>query len=272
MRALALILLSLFAANPAAAAATDWQELEPGTRIRLIASEVLRPDGTTLVGLEIEMPASTKTYWRVPGETGIPARFDMSGSAGIAAHQVHWPYPQIDVVAGYTDFVYYGVTVLPLELSVSSETPLLELAVTLGVCSDICMPVDARFSLPLDFATPDQGQDLRLAQAIAEAPIEWPGPGAALAAVHYDPSAGALLVPLDTPGVDPLSLIADTGPTGPLFGAPQKSPDGRLVRLPLLGDEGEGSLIGRTVRLTFMTSMGPFEVSRRVAPSTAAGL
>ena len=272
MRVLALILLSLIAASPAAAAATDWQELEPGTRIRLIASEVLRPDGTTLVGLELEMPASTKTYWRVPGETGIPARFDMSGSAGISVHQVHWPYPQIDVTAGYTDFVYYGPTVLPLELSVSGEATLLELAVTLGVCSDICMPVDARFELPLDFATPDQGQDLRLAQAVAEAPIDWPGPEAVLGAVHYDRSAGALLVLLDNPEVDPLSLIADVGPAGPLFGAPQKSPDGRLVRLPLLGDEGKGSLIGKTVRLTFMTSMGPFEVSRRVAPSTAAGL
>lgn len=272
MRALVPVLLSLFAAGPAAAAATAWQELEPGTRIRLIASEVLQPDGTTLVGLELEMPASTKTYWRVPGETGIPARVDLSGSTGISAHRMQWPYPQIETIAGYTDFVYYGPTVLPLELTVSGETPLLALTVTLGICSDICMPVDASFALPLDFASPDPGQDLRLAQATAETPIDWPGPDPVLAAVHYDPAAGALLVPLDHPEVDPLSLIADAGPGGPLFGAPQKSPDGRLVRLSLLGDEGEGSLIGKTVRLTFMTSMGPFEVTRRVAPSTATGL
>lgn len=272
MRPLALLLLPALAATPAAAAATDWQELEPGTRVRLIASEVLRPDGTTLVGLELDMPASTKTYWRVPGETGIPAEFDLTGSAGVTSHGVLWPHPQIDTATGYTDFVYYGPTVLPLELVVAGGQPLLHVAVTLGVCSDVCMPVAADFELPLDFATPDLGQDLRLAQAVAEVPLDWSGPQPPLGEVFYDQPAGTLLVPLDNPQVDPLSLIADAGPGGPLFGAPQKSPDGRLVRLPLLGDEGEGSLVGRSIRLTFMTSMGPFGISRRVAPSTAAGL
>lgn len=272
MRAFALILLSAIFATPAGAAATAWQELEPHTRVRLIASEILRPDGTTMVGLELDMPASTKTYWRVPGETGIPAQFELSGSDGVAGHSVLWPYPKIDTVGGYTDFVYYGPTVLPLELVVTGDAPLLRVAVTLGVCSDICMPVLANFELPLDFGKPDHGQDLRISQAVARAPIDWPGPGEALADLHFDGVGGALVVAVGDTQVDPLSLIADAGPAGPLFGAPQKSPDGRLVRLPLLGDVGEGSLVGRTVRLTFMTPMGPFEVSRRVAPSTTAGL
>lgn len=272
MRPPVLFLLSLLLATPAAAAATAWQELEPGTRVRLIASGVLRPDGTTLAGLELDMPETTKTYWRVPGESGIPAEFELAGSDGVSSHRVLWPYPQIDVVAGFTDFVYYGPTVLPLELAVSSDDPLLRVAVTLGVCSDICMPVVAEFELPLDFAAPDLGQDLRIAQAVALTPIVWTESHQPFGDVHFDEVAGALVVPLDDPQIDPLSLIADAGPVDPLFGAPQKSPDGKLVRLPLLGDEGEGSLVGRTVRLTFMTPMGPYEVARRVAPSTAAGL
>ena len=73
--------------------------------------------------------------------------------------------------------------------------------------------------------------------------------------------------------VDPLSLIADTGATGQLFGAPQKSPDGKLVLLPLLGGESSRDVEGMPVRLTFMTEMGPFSVERRIssAGSTAAG-
>ena len=48
----------------------------PDVRVRLIASEQLRADHTTLAAIEIDMPASTKTYWRVPGETGIPTELE----------------------------------------------------------------------------------------------------------------------------------------------------------------------------------------------------
>src|SRR5690606_40888722 len=113
-------------------------------------------------------------------------------------------------------------------------------------------------------ATPDLGQDLRLAQAVAEVPLDWSGPRPPLGEVFYDQPAGTLLVPLENPQVDPLSLIADAGPGGPLFGAPQKSPDGRLVRLPLLGVVGEGSPVRRSILLTFITSTAPLGFSMRV--------
>ena len=271
MRALPVLFLVALT-SPVTAAATDWQELEPGARVRLIASEALRPDGTTMIGLELDMPRTTKTYWRIPGETGIPAEFDLGNSAGIAGHRVLWPHPQIDIATGYTDFVYFGPTVLPLELTVDGPAPLLEVGVTLGVCSDVCMPVDASFRLQLDFSAPDLGQQLRLEQAAAHVPIAWSDDPQPVGEVRFDAAAGALLVSVEARDLDPQSLIADAGPEGPLFGAPQKSPDGQLVRLPLLGDEEDGGLAGRIVQLTFTTPLGAFEVSRRVAPSTPAGL
>ena len=59
------------------------------------------------------MPQNTKTYWRIPGETGIPTELDFTGSTGIAASTILWPYPTVDHVQGYLDYVYYGPTVLP---------------------------------------------------------------------------------------------------------------------------------------------------------------
>ena len=64
------------AAAPACAGATAWQELAPGVKLRLVASDTLSADGTTLAALELDMPAGTKTYWRVPGESGIPTELD----------------------------------------------------------------------------------------------------------------------------------------------------------------------------------------------------
>ena len=65
-----LALAFLAFAAPSLAAETPWQEVAPGVRLRLIADNVLSPDGTTLLGLEVDMPPGYKTYWRVPGETG----------------------------------------------------------------------------------------------------------------------------------------------------------------------------------------------------------
>lgn len=273
MRPSVSLLLLLFACLPVQAAETAWQDVAPAVRVRMISSDVLRPGGTTMVGLEIDMPEATKTYWRVPGETGIPTSIDIAGSTGVAAHEILWPFPQIDTSEGFVDFVYRGPTVLPVELQLSGEAASLEAAVVMGVCSDICVPVSARFSLPLTFARPDRGQGLRVAQAVALTPMDWTDPRQPVGWVGYDAGAHALAVRLGDDRIDPLSIIADAGVEGQLFGAPQKSRDGSLVLLPLLGGAAEADVTGRSVQLTFMTEMGPFALSRTIAPagSTAAG-
>lgn len=267
------VLLILACSLPVTAAETPWQEVAPGARVRLISSDVLKPDRTTMVALEIDMPMATNTYWRVPGETGIPTEFDFAGSNGVTGQEVLWPFPLIETKTGYVDFVYRGPTVLPVELKLDGKAADLKVAVVMGVCSDICVPVTASFELPLGFAAPDRAQGLRIAQALALTPMPWDDPRDPIAWVGFDGAADALAVRIDDAKIDPLSLIADTGQSGQLFGAPQKSPDGKLVLLPLLGGESSRDVEGMPVRLTFMTEMGPFSVERRIssAGSTAAG-
>ena len=262
----------LFAAGPAVSAETEWQTIAPDVRVRLIASEQLGADRTTLAALEIDMPVSTKTYWRVPGETGIATEVDLAGSVGVTWKDIAWPYPVLDTKGGYTDFVYYGPTVLPIELKVAGDSPVLEASVLMGICSDICVPAQASFTLPLDFTSPDRGQGLRINQALAKAPLLWDGPEEPIGEVTFVSTRQALVVPVSSAEVDPLSIIAQADGSELLFGAPQKSQDGKLLLLPLLGGSGAEGLVGHSIQLTFMTPMGPFELSRRVAPSTSGGL
>ena len=270
MRALVLIALTLLSL-PAVAGETPWQEIAPGVRLRLISSDVLKPNGTTMVGLELDMPQGTKTYWRVPGESGIATEIDTAGSQGITGHEIVWPYPLIEVAGGLTDFIYRGPTVLPVELTLDAGRADLTASVVMGVCSDICVPAMASFRLPLDFAKPDRGQGLRLAQAVALTPQHWSDPRPLLGPVEWDAAANALSVELADPRVDPLSLIADASAAGQLFGAPQKSPDGSAVLLPLLGGADQAALEGKPVSLTFMTEMGPFSLSTTVGHQSTAG-
>lgn len=251
--------LTCVLAMPALAAETPWQEVAPGARMRLVTSDTLvSGDRTTMVGIELDMPDRMKTYWRVPGETGIPTELDLSGSVGLASHRVLWPYPTIDTKGGYHDFSYYGRLVLPVELTLADTTGRLQLGVTLGICEEICVPASARFELPLDFARPDAGNALRLRQAVSTAPLPWDG--VAFDEAMFDSKTRELFVTLPSEEIESHSVIADIAGSPLLFGAPQKSPDTNLVVLPLLG--GGDPVAGASVTLTFNTPRGPFHVEK----------
>lgn len=259
MRILAVV-TTLLAATPAFAAATDWQELAPGARARVISSDTVSADGTVRLGLEIDMPHELKTYWRIPGETGIPTSFDFSRSSGVGAASILWPYPEIEHTPDYTDFVYRGPTVIPFELPAAGPATV-GLDVVMGICSDICVPAQASFTLPLSLAKPDPGQSLRIDQAVANLPI--PAPDDAVIG-EVTLAHDALSVPVHSFDIDPYSVIAAAGDPAVLFGAPQKSPDNGIVILPLLGGNEE-SLVGQRIDIIYMTPAGPYWVERKIA-------
>lgn len=255
------ILLVLALPAAACAAETGWQEVAPQVSVRLISSGEVGPDGRMLVGLEIDMPENTKTYWRVPGETGIPTELDISGSQGVRDPSILWPYPTVETHDGYVDYVYYGPTVLPVEVTVEGAAAHLELEALLGICSDICIPVTAVLSLPLAGRAPDVGNRLRLRQAAALAPVEWSGPAAPLGEVRYDRDAKALVV--DTGVEKPDALIGAFSDGSPLLGAAEADGAGRML-LPLLDEVEPQALDGRAVELVFRTGMGAYTLTKTV--------
>ncbi|HVY51287.1 MAG TPA: hypothetical protein VHA07_06945 [Devosia sp.] len=261
MRWLLPVCLTL-AATPVLAGATPWQEIAPGVKARLISADTVNA-GTSLAGLELDMPSTTNIYWRMPGETGIPTVFDFAGSSGLGEPSVAWPIPEIDRSKGYLDYVYRGPTVLPIALMPDSAKAMLVVRVTLGVCSDMCAPAAASFALPIAFDKPDPGQSIRLDQAEANVPIPWDRPGNPVGGVMATPEGLALAAP--DPSIDPASLIVEVGDPSILFETPQKSPDGALWNLRSLGGVGAGELEGRAIQLTFNTPAGPYTVSRQVA-------
>ena len=134
----------------------------------------------------------------------------------------------------------------------------------MGVCSDICVPAMASFSLPLDFIqAPIAGRgSVSPRPCRAHTPLALDRPSGR----HWDSphlgryASNALVRSISTdPRVEPLSLIADASASGHLFGAPQKSPDSSAILLPLLGGAPTTAAPeGKPVTLTFMTEMGPF--------------
>ena len=86
--------------------------------MRLIAGSA-KPGAKTLrAGVELKLEPGWHTYWRYPGDSGLPPRFDFSGSQNLAAAKVLYPAPHLYTdetgnTLGYKDHVIFPVRVTP---------------------------------------------------------------------------------------------------------------------------------------------------------------
>ena len=110
--------------------------------------------GTHMAAIRVTLRPGWKTYWRAPGDAGIPAQFSWVGSENITAAQFHWPTPLVFDQGGMQSVGYYDSLVLPIELTQADPDAVTRMAgqITIGVCEDICVPVSMPFSaeLPAD--------------------------------------------------------------------------------------------------------------------------
>ena len=139
------ILLALLAA-PALAQSQDdilHAALLPGWQM---------DSGHRMAALHLTLAPHWKTYWRAPGDTGIPPQFDWSGSRNLKSVTLHWPSPQVIILDGMQSIGYLDDLVLPVEVvAVDPAKPVaLNLQMALGVCKDICMPAAFALSGVLD--------------------------------------------------------------------------------------------------------------------------
>lgn len=269
MKLIYLALASLLFLAPAYGGETPWIEIAPQARIRLVSTDT-EVDGKVLAAIEIDMPQTTKTYWRIPGETGIPLLMDAGKSSAIKNAEILWPYPTRETAGGFIDFVYHGHTVLPVALEVAGDTPNFAANLLLGVCDEICVPVHVDLTLEIKLNKPDTAQQLRIAQAMAEVPLEWTTQPEPFGIITFDATTRRLSVPYLPGTIDPASLIADTGNPSQLFSLPQKSPENDVLLFEMLGEGGDLGQGSSQITLTFMTDSGAFELSRTLAPTPIA--
>ncbi|WP_431321616.1 protein-disulfide reductase DsbD domain-containing protein [Rhizobium sp. YTU87027] len=152
--------------HPARAEMSAWANNEGG-RMRLIA---LPPDasGTIRAGLQIEPKPGWITYWREPGNSGIPPQVSFS-SEGVSFDKMSFPIPK-HIADDKVDEVAYDASVtFPLQLT-AKDPALRELKANafIGICKEICIPFQAELSLtfgPLTSFRPEEEKILRDAEA-----------------------------------------------------------------------------------------------------------
>lgn len=209
-----------------------------GVRFLGLASAVRAHDGSAfLAGLDLELADGWKTYWKKPGDSGIPPSFDWSGSENVAGVELRWPAPERfdapgDITFGYRHAVVWPLRVVPED---AARPVTLRLAMHYGICSDICVPKEAALELTVPPAAPGEAiaetaDAGRLRAALARVPVPPADPG--LVEVNWrENEAPTLEVRLKGcgAGCEPPQLIVES-PGNTWFGTPRVKHEGDVVR------------------------------------------
>jgi DsbC/DsbD-like thiol-disulfide interchange protein len=144
-------LLSPGATLAADASASPWTNLTD-SKVRLVSGTVeLNGKPTLLAGVQLRMNPGWKTYWKNPGDSGVPPHFNWSQSKNLKRAEVLYPAPHRFDDGGGTAIGYDDEVLFPVRITPEREGEPVELKLTFeyGLCKDLCIPNQAELGLPL---------------------------------------------------------------------------------------------------------------------------
>jgi DsbC/DsbD-like thiol-disulfide interchange protein len=142
------VLLSLLPAAAAGARASAWVEFREA-RVRIILIEPAPGESVLRGGIGFRLMPDYKTYWRNPGDSGVPPVFDFAGSKGAGDFAVHFPMPtRFDDGAGGQAWGYKTDIILPFTARRNGNEPIaIALKLDFAVCGTMCIPLVANLRL-----------------------------------------------------------------------------------------------------------------------------
>ena len=170
-------------------------------------------------GIEIRLDPGWKTYWRYPGDTGVPPTIEFAGSNNVKSATVLWPAPErFPDGAGGHSIGYLGEIILPLRVAPADLARVSALKVQLkyAICGTLCVPAAAKLDLALSGKGGDEGILQKAEQRVPKRVALGPNGGNALAvlSVHREPGGAhdRVVVEMAAPAGVPVDLFAE-GPT-----------------------------------------------------------
>ena len=214
-----------------------------------------------------------KTYWREPGDSGLPPVFDWQGSENVATVDVRWPVPVRFADGSGSSIGYKDSVILPVLVTLrdTGQPARLKLKIDYGICAELCVPALGEGDLTLLPDTVVTPHRERVEAALGTVPQSARlGDGVLPGVVGIEPDANntALRVKVARlAGAGDPDLFVE-GPKGWYFGQPVLSgaTDGTELDwlVPLEQKPDAGSLAGLTLRLTAVAGSKATETSIRL--------
>jgi DsbC/DsbD-like thiol-disulfide interchange protein len=216
---LAPCLLAPFLATEARAQDASLWQRDMHSAVRLLAGS--RSGAVLLGGIGFQLQPGWKTYWRTPGDSGVPPRFDFTKSENVEAVTVLWPAPtKFDDGAGGHSLGYHDQIVLPLRIvAKAADKPVtLRADINYAVCEKICIPVEASIELPFTSTASTEDSALLAALDTVPKPANVGDPNPLTIRDVKREGKSTVLVDVVSPDAKPVNLFVE-GPT-PDWGLP----------------------------------------------------
>lgn len=149
--------------------ASPWSN-DARSSIRLIAGTNAAGASPLRAGIEMKLVGGWHTYWRYPGDSGVPPRFDFSSSGNLKSAKVLYPAPQLHSDETGQTIGYEGDVVFPVEATPKDASkPIdLKLKIDYAVCEKLCVPAEGSAALAL--APGKSGENAAVTAAFARVP------------------------------------------------------------------------------------------------------
>jgi thiol:disulfide interchange protein DsbD len=142
-----------------------------------------QPGEPVLVGLKLRMAPDWHTYWKNPGDSGLPTRIHWELPPGWKADPIEWPYPSLLPVGPLMNYGYEDDVVLLSHLTPPADakpgTADIKARAEWLVCKEICVPEKGELELALPVSNEPPKQDIRFLAHIQRAremlPVSAPG-------------------------------------------------------------------------------------------------
>lgn len=195
-------------------------------------------DRQLVAGVRVRLKPGWKTYWRNPGQSGMPPSFDWSGSSNVADAEVLFPAPRRYTANGETVYGYHEEVIFPVRITPAKagDPVKLSLSMTYAICRDICMPIQAEAAAELG-TDMGGGQNLAEIERYEKRVPQDQVPGLDIAAIRsaFEDGKEALNVELKVADEsDPVEIFIENAPAGVSLGASRlvaSEADRRLYRI-----------------------------------------
>ncbi len=177
MRRLAALIIAmlLLAAGPAMALESASTASPRMTASLISETDAIQPGQPFRVALRLQMARGWHTYWRNPGDAGIPPELHFTLPSGVSAGETVWPAPSAHAEGPLMTYGYDGQALLPVTIFGASGATAVQLHANWLVCDNICVPEegDFRLDLPVGPVAPSPQAGL-FAAADARTPVSSP--------------------------------------------------------------------------------------------------